>query len=468
MPQHVPQPPASPRGDSPEFILSKPLRARLRSGGIWAGTAFLGTISLNVAVSALATRLLTPEDAGIYFLILSIVTATASIAQLGLNRAAVRLISDALADVQLGRARSTVKLVAGAGVSSAVVVAVISLLEPTRHALLAAFSSPPLASTSLLIGLLIGARVLGLLRAEVFRGFHDLRSASAFQGLDWYILTTALLAALLVFTSAPTSLSSVLWLTLFAWFPGLVIGWWLLALKTARIDGTGSVTIRELATLAWPLWIAGVGSIILVQGDMWVAGVMVPASSLALYGAAHRLIQLMSAPLRVVNSVLQPIMVELYSTGQTARLQKVLRASSTLAGIPSAMVLVSFIFAGGTILSVVFGDFYSDAWIILGAMSGGYLVNVAVGSCGFLLMMSGYERTYMLINVLATLAMVGSAIALSRYFGAVGIAGAAGGGHALKNLLAWLAARRLTGVSTHVGIRPGVDLARDVLCTKAG
>jgi Na+-driven multidrug efflux pump len=61
-------------------------------------------------------------------------------------------------------------------------------------------------------------------------------------------------------------------------------------------------------------------------------------------------------PLLIVNLVLPPIVAEMYAQGQRGRLERTLRTFSTLAGIPSLLVLLVFMLLGGSILGLVYGE----------------------------------------------------------------------------------------------------------------
>ncbi|NIR58784.1 MAG: flippase, partial [Gammaproteobacteria bacterium] len=53
-----------------------------------------------------------------------------------------------------------------------------------------------------------------------------------------------------------------------------------------------------------------------------------------------------------------PYIAELYARGEKRRLERILRQTAALAGIPAIVVLVAFIFFGGPIL----GTFYPDSY----------------------------------------------------------------------------------------------------------
>ena len=442
------QSPLEPR----ELFRSLPLRNRLLGGGVWATSAFAGTYLLNIAVSALAARMLTEADAGAFFLALSVVAGGSMIAQLGLNKAGVRLLAESIEQEAYTRVRQVVNVVALLGFLSALAVVLVSALPPTSYALARLSSEGQLGSVALLLGFLTAARTLGLLRSELFRGIHDLRYASVFQGLDWYALTGASLVAVWFVYAFPVTLSFVLWLTVLAWLPGLGLGWWILYRKVGAPQEKAGIKPCRILKMAWPFWLSSVGSVVLVHGEMWVAGMTLPAAGLALYGAAHRLSRLVSAPLIVVNAVIQPVIVELYANNELARLERSVRATCSMAALPAAGLAGVFLAGGSVLLSSLFGAFYAEAWGLLAIISIGQIVNVGVGPCSVVLMMCGHERVNMIISVAGAVLVLGIGAWMGTVFGAAGVATGAATGVALKNVSTLFLARALTGVWTHLSV----------------
>jgi len=104
------------------------LRKRLLSGGSWALVGKLSTAALGILVSSLITRLLLPEEVGVYFLSLSVVYILAMLSQSGLSQAIVRLIAESVGKGNPSRAWEYVRFVfVGVGVGSLVVTAGLHL-----------------------------------------------------------------------------------------------------------------------------------------------------------------------------------------------------------------------------------------------------------------------------------------------------------------------------------------------------
>ena len=121
--------------------------------------------------------------------------------------------------------------------------------------------------------------------------------------------------------------------------------------------------------------------------------------------------------------------------------------------LPSAATLIAFLLLGSPILGLAFGDFYRDAWPVLAILSIGQLVNVWVGSCGYLLVMTGHQRDMMRISTIScAVSTVGGLLAVREY-GLVGVAIATAMGMIVQQTLMLLMARKRCGVWTHASPR---------------
>jgi O-antigen/teichoic acid export membrane protein len=139
--------------------------------------------------------------------------------------------------------------------------------------------------------------------------------------------------------------------------------------------------------------------------------------------------------------------------GQTGRLERTLRTFSTLAGVPSLLVLIVFMLLGGPILGLVYSKpIYSSetAVLVLLILSAAKLTAVWAGSCGLVLQFTGHQSSMLRVSVLTSPLFFVVAILATQCYGPVGVACAAGATTALQNVIMVLLAKRKTGMWTHV------------------
>lgn len=407
---------------------------------------------LGLAASALATRLLVPGEAGLYFLIMSIATSGAVVVELGVSRVGTRFVAEGLATGQSGMARDTIRKVFAVGGVAATLAFVLLATPLGGWALAGVFGARELVWLAPAVGLWICLRALGQLRAELYRGLHDIRLASIYGGVDAYVLICALFVALLVLPGVENRLFIVAWGSALAWLPGVLVGWYSLNKVAKGLVGPGSVDAGRMAAVAGPLWLMGIGQLAIQSADLWILAIWAEPEDVAIYGAVLRLVALISTPLLVMNQIVPPLIAGMYARGEKVRLSKVLQGTASLAGAPSLVILAILAIGGAPILGLVFGSFYSDGAQALAILAVGQATNVWSGSCAQVLALTGHERALMRITLLSGALMIGVVLALVGPFGMTGVATGATIGLIAKNVLAWRAARRRTDVDTRVSL----------------
>ena len=429
-----------------------PLRQRLVAGGAWVVLGKLATASSTLILTFLLARVLDPTEVGLYGLAFSLVTAAALAGQLGLHQAVVRIVAEAIGRGDPARARGAVGLVyRGCVIGNLVVLGL--LLAVAGTVLTRCFGAAALASS---IGLLVAWTAVTsfqVLTSETFRGFQDLRSATLYGGVITWVGATAALAVAWGVRGA-LDLTHVFGLTAAATALSLGLGLVALARRLRRMPAGARPPVREVASIATPLWINGLTAFALGQADLWIVGAFLAKPELGVYTIVQRLVTLVSTWLILVNLVVPPFIAELYARGERARLERVLRQTASLAGVPALVVLGAYVAFGAPILGLVGADYRAGAGA-LALLSFGRLVNVVTGSCGVTMSMTGHQTLLMTINLVCGAATVLGCWLAAQAWGLVGVAAASSAGITLQNVVLWLATRRATGLWTHVGlVRP--------------
>jgi O-antigen/teichoic acid export membrane protein len=268
----------------------------------------------------------------------------------------------------------------------------------------------------------------------------------------------------------PAILFSVMWLSRSGGLPqvllalvisgcvSIVIGMLLLRRKLRNMGLNAPVGLKEILVISSPLMITSLTLTLRDRAGIWILGLFTTQTDIAVYGAAERLMVAVILPLLLVNSVIPPVIAELYARGERRNLEKTIRRVATLASIPAFAVLLGFLFFGPQILGLVYGNFYRQAGRILIVLSIAQLVNVWSGSCGIVLMMTGSQVTLMVITLVAGAVGVLLGAVLTYYHGALGMALAAAVALIVQNIGMWLSARINTGMWTHVSF---VELSRN-------
>jgi O-antigen/teichoic acid export membrane protein len=420
---------------------------------------------VGILTASLLTFVISPAEVGAYNLALSMISFGALVGALGLPKTVVRLVAENVGLNRSGRTRRVIYTVLGLGVVGTLLTSLAYFLVVGDLIERRLFHSPLLVGLTGLIAVWIAIAIVQEITAETFRGFHDLRWATLLGGLatggksGGLIMRLMLLAclALLWSTGAGVDLKTVMVVSIGAGSVSLLLSCWLLYGKVSSL-GSGAteeepVNTREVLDDALPFLAIAMTTFVLQSADIWILGALDSTTAVAVYTNASKLVTFVVMPLLVVNLVMPPIVAEMYAQGRIARLERTLRAFSTLAGVPALLVLVGFMLLGKPILGLVYNqDIYhsNTAWLVLLILSAAKLVAVWSGSCGLVLQFTGHQVSMLRVSLLTSPLFFVLAIPAAMRYGPVGVAAAAALITSLQNVLMVLLAKRETGMWTHV------------------
>ena len=448
---------------APPTGVRRSLGQRLVSGSSWA---FLGrTVALPAGMlqAMLLARLLTPAELGTYFLALSLAGLAAIVAQIGMGRTMVLLVASAVATDRPQAARHAIGVALALTCITGALAALALADGPGRWIAGLLQDAAGLQTVLGTVALLLLAVALIDLCAEIFRGLHDLRWASLFG--DQLLQRITLVACLgVVWWSAwPVDLERVVLMALGSASAVLLAGILVLRRRLAGLPRHGAPwPTRTVLRHGPPFLFVRLNIWLLAGADLWILGMFRPAEEVAIYGAASRVALIVGTPLTVANAALAPMIAELHSQGQRQRLEHLVRAAATLSALPSLLVVVLYLAAGGALLGLVFTEDYARGFPVLILLALGQWLHVCLGSCGISLTMTGNQRDVMRISILFSVLTVLGFLAVAGPFGMVGIGAVAACSITLYNTaLAWQAWRR-------VGIRSWATASPATLRRYAG
>ncbi|MDH3627646.1 MAG: oligosaccharide flippase family protein [Acidobacteriota bacterium] len=431
--------------------MAETLLKRLLAGGAWALAGKFVTAGSELLALGLLARLLSDDHFGAYMLAYTTITGGAMLAQVGLHMAVVRFVAEFIGTGRPEKARRVVVRCAQLLFVGCLVIGSILAFGGGSWLARSVWNSSTLAAAMGAVAIWAVLRAIQVFVSEAFRGLKDIRLATVFGGTIARVLFLALLFYV-SHTSGSLQLIDAVYMISAATAFSLLISVTLLAIRISRLPVGGTMGVREILGVSTPMWVTGLTALVLTQFDLWVMGAFFSEDQVGVYGAAARLVTVVSMSLTLVNLVVPPFIADLYARGEREQLQRVLRATATFAGLPAFLVLATFIFAGGTVLSLVYEPRFAEGATILALLSAGRLVNVLTGSCGITLGMTGHQRYLMGITLVVGVGMVTSALLVRDHYGTVGIATVACVGIIVHNLAMWLTTRWVAGLWTHVGI----------------
>lgn len=419
----------------------------LIAGGSWAFAGKMLAMAAGVAANAMLTRLLSPDEVGTYFLIMSIGTVAALVAQMGLGQVVVRYIAEASGNGCESRIRDTVA-------KSFMVVMVTSALIACLYAVSVAswgvflFHASLMSAGSILVAGWIVLTSLRMLAVECLRGFHDIRLATFFEGL----LTSALFLLLMLWIwmdGQTVSLHRVIMLVVLAALVSAIAAMLMVWMKVSRLPYEQRVSLKELLRTGIPLLISNLTVVLMTTSGLWAVGFLTTTADTALYGTAVRLAVLLQFPLLALNAIVPPMVASMHARNETQALERILRMLASASFVASVCVMSIFTLWGKDILGMLFGSYYAGAYWILLLLGMGVVVNAWAGFCGPVLMMTGYQKELMRLSLTASVITLPVTVISGSVFGAEGVAAGMSFGMALLHVLMLLEVRRKLGIRTY-------------------
>lgn len=143
--------------------------------------------------------------------------------------------------------------------------------------------------------------------------------------------------------------------------------------------------------MSHPLLIAS-ASVVLSESIATIfIGIYSNTYEIGLFSVASRLAIFTGVILQVTNSTLSPKIANMFETDDNHTLQTLIYKITILVTVLGLVFFFIFVFLGPLILSI-WGKEFVNAYFILIILSMGQLFNLATGSCGVILVMTGLEK----------------------------------------------------------------------------
>lgn len=425
------------------------LKKRLLVGGSWAFSGKVLTVLMSLASYAIMARLLNPKDMGMYFVALSVVFFFSMVAQMGLEMSLVRVVAESVSSDSYGKVYEAVRNAFVSAAISCAVIGVLLLSGLGQWIFEGIFNFTALGMSLGAIAVWIVAVTFQNLAAETFRGFYDIKSAAVHGGLLTASLLTVVLGIVWVVGGEPT-LREVIVLSICAFAVNVFIACARLLPRMkpyAKGKGRGE---GDILRMSWQYWVNNLLLYLMMNSGVWIMGAYRSPEEVAVYGAASKMVMFMVLPLLVVNSTISPIVAEMNVKGELKKIEKVLRSTALLAGVPAFVILAVNTILNEEVMTVTYGDFYAEGGIVLAILSVGMFLVVWAGPCGITLLMAGKQKAMMIVTAISGSVGIGVSMLCVRGHGTVGVAVGVAAGWIVQSVLLLLAAKRTLGVWTHI------------------
>jgi O-antigen/teichoic acid export membrane protein len=379
---------------------------------------------LAFGLSVVLGRVLGAEAAGVYFLALTTAIVAATIGRVGLDSAVLRFVAAHASTANWAEVSAVYRTTLTIGlICSSVIAAILyfaaGLLSDN------VFSDPTLVGPMRLMAVAIVPLSLGMLVSQALLGLSSIRDSV----LVATIFPTGVALAV-TWALAPTwGVNGAVVGYLIAVIAALIYGW----VAWRRVFDRRSVASRakrvkspagRLLKSGTPLLIGALLLLVMDMSGTLMLGVWAENADVSRYAVAWRTATLISFVLLAVNTIAQPKFAELYARHDMQSLADTAHKATLLMTAFAAPVFLVFLAAPEYIMNIFGSDFAAGA-ASLQILSVGQFINVAAGSVGVLLVMSGHERDFRNVQIVVGIVVLILNVMLIPRYGDVGAAVAA-------------------------------------------
>ena len=187
---------------------------------------------------------------------------------------------------------------------------------------------------------------------------------------------------------------------------------------------------------------------LMAQADKILIGFYLSAREVGVYAVSATLVAFVPIILQSVNQIFSPTIAELHARRERELLSRIFQTlTKWILGLTIPLASVMIIFAPG--LMRIFGHEFEAGWPILVIGTAGQLVNCAVRSVGYLLLMSGEQKRLVRVQACMAVVMVVLSLLLIPRWGIIGAAAGAAITNAVSNFVYLWQVRRALGLSPY-------------------
>ena len=402
-------------------------------------------MALAFILQLILTRIFTPEIYGTYYLLTSTSLFVVAFAVFGLDKASLKIIPEYDIDNDVNGIRSFKRY---SIVFIVVTSAVVGLLSAFAIDYIYGdkFSAINTIGLVLIVAICIGTS-LAIFYSGLFQGFKQpIKGQLPQQTLKPLFILCSLGIALIL--TVQFDLNLALGVNLIAVMLVLMV-YMLMPLPTIAQEGS-PLKWKE----RWKSWLKlGLGfqgivicNIFLTQTDVVMIGAMLDERSVAFYGVASKVANLLTFFLVSVNSVVTPLISKYNKQQQYEKLAKLMKFVSKIVTLFTVASAVALIFLSEYILAL-FGNEYIASKSMLIILCIGCCINAITGAVSYLLSLTGNQKK--VIQILSFCAILNFLLnfLLIKYMGLIGAAIATATVMVLWNFLMLIAVVRKLGVN---------------------
>ena len=436
-------------------------QSRIAGPGLASGMTIIASVLLSFGGQMLIARHLGVGSYGQYAILLSWAMLLVLPASLGIDGAIMRYMPGYLVRGETRRFRWLIAVCALAQVASVLtVIAALALFNGLGADIVSWASGYSL----IMVGILIGATVLGNTGAAVLQAARRVVVAQLYNNVLRPLLVLLLVAAMLYGVGGGYSAIGIFSVTAASAVVTTVFVAVYIAAKYLFVasQGPNDLPVRQWFSYSIANLLGGVGQQALIQLPLLLVGNYAGTIEASHYGVASRLAATVLLGLAALASVSMPLLAAAFDAKDNAEIQKIVTFGARLACGFGLLVATAFALVGVQVLDL-FGPGFRDAYPVLLVLVIGLALSSALGPAVGVVAISGRPSVVAGANVIGVLLVVAIAAMVVPQHGAMGGAAAFVVGNFVAVLISTVYARVKLGQDTTIigksvwGRAPTVD-----------
>jgi O-antigen/teichoic acid export membrane protein len=359
---------------------------------------------LAFGFQTLLARLLGAEKTGIYFLAVTFTSIGMILSRFGLDNFLLRSIAkypDPKNQVNVfAICQKSIQIVVFSSIICSILILLISDWISNEI-----FTQPQLTNPLRIMALSILPGSLLALHSEMLRAIREIERSTFVQVIGIPLFCLLLCSPLIYFGSIEGATTTYVIASILIYL--LSLKFWknstLFSEKVLLKDALKNFSTRSIIQDSLPFfWITSL-NLLMNSVDIILLGIWVDTKIVGIYGIITRISTLSTFVLVATNSVFAPEFALLYAQKDIISLEKLARKATGLMIILTLPIFILIFIFSSQILGL-FGKDYTIGASALIIVTIGQFINVATGSVGCLLMMTGHEKL-MQYNVILSLAL---------------------------------------------------------------
>ncbi len=418
-------------------------RSIVHGGGVF----FVGTMSatmLSFVASAIAVRIVSPEEFGLVSLSMVIAQFTGFVSVMGMNLGIVRLIAQAKAKNDGDELRQLYSSAIVIGSCGSLVCTALLFLG--TDALAQLFNKPALAPILAALAFIIPPFAAITLLVAMYRGLGISRTKLIFDDL---IPNSLRAIGLIIVALSGWTLSGVVGAYLTAIWAAAFIFVAYTVRSVFAIHGMAfsAPTSKQLLLVSLPLMGPAMLESLIAWGGTFVLGALGTEQQVAFFAVGLRLSVVLTIPLVCLNFIYLPVAAGLLKEGSIERAENMYCAMCKWTAI-SVFPMVAYItIEAETLTAFLFGEPYRQSGAVLRVLCLAITAGALSGPNQMTLVAAGSSRLVLYGSLIGVATVFVFSGILVPYFAEMGAAFAVGLAYVFRNLFSSVAVHRHLGIN---------------------